>query len=429
MQIINKFLALHKRYLSNLGATFVSQAVSALSILILTPYFLKELGTEQFSIYGVILNLIVFSSIFDFGLNIGLLRKLVHRDHAHIQLINVLFIFFISLFIISIPIYIGVFKLGLVNNTSHDVLLPILVAIVVSQNIIAILFDVIIQSVNKIFIGKLIRIIRTLAEFILLFIICKFGLVKYLLLTTACVNFIYIFALFIFSKKELNYHISFSYFKWVILKEHLLYSFWYFQNAIASVTVYNAQIILISNFIDSVNVARYLVVTRFYDVIRTGLTNFTMVLFPTISGLQAEGDWIKIKKIYLNVLLRVTLLVIITFAIILTFGQTIFLNWSRFNDPIVIALFQLYSVFVGLLIIEHVPTVFLAAFKFNKHPSIVASIQGIAGLLFTYFLLPRYGIIGGIIGSLIAFLLTNFWFNLYYLNHKLNQNISLTDAS
>ena len=428
MNIINKFISLHKRYLSNLGATFVSQAVSALSILILTPYFLKELGTEQFSIYGVILNLIVFSSIFDFGLNIGLLRKLVHRDQAQIQLINILFVFFIGLFIFSIPIYIGVFNLGLVSNIRHSLLIPILVAIVVSQNIIAILFDVIIQSVNKIFIGKLIRISRTMIEFVLLFYICKTGSVKFLLLTTVCVNFIYILTLFLFSKKELNYQVSIKYFNWAILKEHIVYSFWYFQNAVASVMVYNAQIIMISNFVDSMNVARYLVVTRFYDVIRTGLTNFTMVLFPTISSLQAEGNWKKIKKVYLIVLFRITILVLITFSIILTFGQNIFLQWSRFNDPIVVSLFQLYSVFVALLIIEHVPTVFLAAFKFNKYPSIVASIQGLVGLLFAYLLIPNYGILGGVAGSLIAFLLTNFWFNLYYLNNKINQQILFNHA-
>jgi O-antigen/teichoic acid export membrane protein len=429
MHIINRFLSLHKRYLSNLGATFVSQAVSALSVLILTPYFLKELGTAQFSIYGVILNLIVFSSIFDFGLNIGLLRKLVHRDQDQIQLINILFVFFIGLFIFSIPIYIGVFNLGFVSNTSHSLFIPILVAIVVSQNIIAILFDVIIQSVNKIFIGKLIRIIRTLIEFVLLFFICKTGSVKFLLLTTVCVNFVYILTLFLFSKKELNYHVSINYFNWTVLKEHIVYSFWYFQNAVASVMVYNAQIIMISNFVDSINVARYLVVTRFYDVIRTGLTNFTMVLFPTISSLQAEGNWKKIKKVYLSVLFRIAILVLITFSIILTFGQNIFLQWSRFNDSIVISLFQIYSVFVALLIIEHVPTVFLAAFKFNKYPSIVASIQGLLGLLFTYLLIPYYGIIGGVAGSLIAFLLTNFWFNLYYLNNKINQQINIVNES
>lgn len=429
MNIINRFLTLHKRYLSNLGATFISQAVSALSILILTPYFLKELGTEQFSIYGVILNLIVFSSIFDFGLNIGLLRKLVHRDQSQIQLINILFVFFIVLFLFSIPIYITIFHFGLVSNTNHSIFIPVLVAIVVSQNIIAILFDVIIQSVNKIFVGKLIRITRTIIEFLLLFFICKLGSVKYLLLTTVCVNFIYILALFIFSKRELNYTISTKYFNWPLLKEHMLYSFWYFQNAVASVTVYNAQIIMISNFVDSINVAKYLVVTRFYDVIRTGLTNFTMVLFPTISSLQAEGNWQKLKNVYLKVLLRVSILVVVSFSIILTFGQHVFLQWSRFNDSITINLFQLYSVFVGLLIIEHVPTVFLSAFKFNKYPSIVASIQGIVGLLFTYLLIPHFGIIGGVVGSLFAFLLTNFWFNLYYLNTKLNQQISIVHAS
>ena len=162
LNFIRNIIKLHERYFSNLGSTFVSQAVSASSILILTPFFIKELGTEQYSIYGVILNLILFSTIFDFGLNVGLLRKLVHRHHNYEQLINILFVFFIATFICTIPIFSYLFKSGIVKSGEQKFLTSIFVTLIVTQNILSTLFDVIIQSVNKIFVGKIIRIIRRL---------------------------------------------------------------------------------------------------------------------------------------------------------------------------------------------------------------------------------------------------------------------------
>ena len=403
----------------------MSQAVSASSILILTPFFIKELGTEQFSIYGVILNLILFSTIFDFGLNVGLLRKIVHKYHNYEQLINILFVFFILLSIFAIPIFSYLFNAGIVKAGEHNFLTSVFVTIIVFQNILSTLFDVIIQSVNKIFVGKIIRIIRTIIEFVVLFFVCKTGSVLYLLISTASINILYLAALFIYSKKEVNYTIKLSNFKFSILWEHLVYSFWYFQNTIAGVLVYNAQIILISNFIDSTSVAKYLLVTRFYDVIRTGLTNFTMVLFPSISSLQANGNWPQLKKVYLNVLMRVSILVLIVFTLVLTIGKSIFLQWSHFDDITMIHLFQLYSFLIALLIIEHVPTVFLSALKFNKYPSIISLIQGILGLVLCYFLLPQFGIIGAVLASFIAFLLTNFWYNPFYIIRMMNKKINV----
>jgi O-antigen/teichoic acid export membrane protein len=189
--------------------------------------------------------------------------------------------------------------------------------------------------------------------------------------------------------------------------------------------VFNAQIILISNFIDSVNVARYLVVTKFYEIIGVGIANFTMVLFPSLSNLQAQGNWLKLKQTFLSVLFRVSIMVVVIFAFILTIGQNIFIYWSNYNDSLILNLFQFYSVFVAIIIIEHVPTVFLSALKLNKWPSIIATVQGVLGLLISYILLPKYGITGAIIASLISFVLTNCWFNPYYLIRSLNQKIKI----
>lgn len=422
-QPINFFketIRLHTRYLSNLSFTFFSQAATALSSLILTPVLVQELGPQQFSIYGVILNLIIFSSIFDFGLNIGLLRKLIHNINEKEKLISVMFFFYIFSFILAIPFYFYLFKIGYVKLANNEIFTPLFVAVIVLQNILSVLFDVIIQSVNKIFVGKIIRIIRTIAEFTLLFFICKLGSVILLLMSTAAINVLYLIALFIYSKKEVKYALSISKFSFSTLGNHLYYCFWYFQNSIASVMVFNAQTILISNFVDSINVARYLLVTKFYEVIGVGIANFTMVLFPSLSDLQAKGNWIQLKKTFLRVLFRVAIIVFLVFAFVLTVGKKIFIFWSNYNDPLILSLFMYYSFFVAIILIEHVPTVFLSALKLNKWPSIVATIQGVLGLMISYFLLPKFGISGAIFASIISFALTNCWFNPFYLITNLN---------
>ena len=68
-------ILIHKRYLLNVGATFFSQFSNAVTLIILTPLLTHYLGLNRFGTYGVIINVIAFSVILDFGLNIGLVRS------------------------------------------------------------------------------------------------------------------------------------------------------------------------------------------------------------------------------------------------------------------------------------------------------------------------------------------------------------------
>ncbi len=231
---VQKLIDSHGRYLSNLSSTFISQAVSALSVLLLTPVLVKQLGTEAFGVYGVLLNIIVFSSIFDFGLNIGLLRSLIHEKMESVWLINAMFFFFIGFFVISMPLYYVIYREGILKNNHTFLTTAFLTALIVVQNVLGVLFDVIIQSANKIFVGKMIRIIRTVIEFAALSFACKLGSISILLLVTATINFFYLGALFMYSKKEVQYRLSWHYFRLPVLVKHIRYSFWYFQNSFIS---------------------------------------------------------------------------------------------------------------------------------------------------------------------------------------------------
>ena len=421
--MIKNFIQLNARYLSNLSTTFISQAVSALSILLLTPILLQQLGTTQYSQYGVLVNMILFSAIFDLGLNIGLLRKLIHNHPNNLALINTIFFFFVGSLFLLAPLFWILFSVGFVKVESNFYYLSFFVSIIVIQNFLALFFDNIIQSANKIYVGRIIRMIRTGIEALALWWVAHTGSILYLFITTALINTVYLFFLFAYAKKEFDFYLSWANCKWSLIVEHIQYSFWYFQSALAGAIVFNAQIVLISSIAPPTQVTHYLLITRFYDVIRTGLANFVGVMFPSLSKSQANQDWGLIARTYQKVVLRFVGLAILVMLFSMSIGQYFFKWWSEVKDADVLMAFNCYGILLGLLLIENVPNVFLAALKKNKWPSVVSTIQGLIGLALTYFFLPIYGITGAIISLITAFLFTSGWFNFVFMRQQLKQHL------
>jgi O-antigen/teichoic acid export membrane protein len=415
----------NSRYLLNLSATFLSQFVSALSVLILTPLLLERLGTEHFGTFGVVLNVVVFSTVFDFGFNIGFLKRLIEKKIEAIVLLNTLFFFFIGMLLVYIPLFYLLYTLGFVKVDSGILFFACITSLLIIQNILALLFDVILQSVNKIFLGRVIRVSKLLLDFFLILLLSKKGSVPLLLMAAAFVNFLYLFTLMIFSRKELFYQFSIKLFNIGILLHHFIYSFWYFLNSIAVVLVFNSQLIMMNMIAGSTSVAKFLMITKFYDIIRIGLTNFTVVLFPTLATIQAEGDWCRIKHMFFNSIKRILILGVFIFLVVWLVGKPFFLKWSKFDDAEMSLLFIIFSVFILFIVIDNVSATFLAALRENKVPTIVSLFQGIIGLLLGYFLLLKMGVAGLALASLIALISTNFWFNPVFLIKQINSKIDL----
>lgn len=403
------------RYLLNLCATFMSQFVSALSVLILTPLLLERLGTVHFGTYGVILNVVLFSSVFDFGLNVGFLKRLIEKKEDSLVLLNTVFFFFLGMFLLYIPLFFFLFSAGLVKMDDGIPFFALMTSVLIVQNILAAFFDVIIQSVNKIFLGRSIRVVKLLLEFFGLLLLSVKGSVPVLLIASATVNTLYIIALVYFSRRELVYCISLKYIQWNALVKHLGYSFWYFLNTVAVSLVFNSQVIMMNMIAGSTGVAKYLMITRFYDMMRIGLSNFTAVLFPVLASIQEEGRWDQIRSYFFRSLLRVSIMGGIIFVLVWWIGKPLFLQWSKFNDPEMSRLFMVFSVFILFIVIDNVSATFLGAFRENKASTLMALVQGALGLGLGYLLLLKMGVTGMALASLIALLLTNFWFNPWYL--------------
>ncbi|MEY2640332.1 MAG: hypothetical protein RIR90_1814, partial [Bacteroidota bacterium] len=390
-----------------------------------TPFLLNVLGEQSFSVYGIlILNLLPFSLIFDLGYNMGLLRRLIHEPEKASSLISGGCCFFLGLLPITFGVYSALSHFGLIQNTGFTVQQSLLLSLLVVLQLGALLFDIVLQSVNKIFLGKSIRVVKTILETLVVYIgATRFGL-QGVFVALVLTNFLYLVALYWFSKRERSFELHWRYCKWKDLIHHFKYSIWFFLAACSGVLVYNAQTILMGNLLDAQAVSKYVLITRFYEVVRIGMGNFTLILFPTIAILESSNSWKQLFAQFKTVALRITVLCVIAVFILLTIGKYLFVAWSGMEDQEILFTYIGYTFLILLLIIEHVPVVFLTALKMNRYPTIVSMVQGILGLMLSYWLIPIYGILGVVIASIAALTVTSLWFSFWYLFQQLQHKLS-----
>jgi len=404
-----------KLYLKNLFFTYFSQSVTAITLLILTPFLSYSLGINNFGIYGVLLNIISFSVIFDFGFNAGLLRKYIFKSINYENLTNNLFIFFIGLLFFLIPIIIFILIYFVQITKFSSLFFGLLLSIIVVQNILILFFETIIQTYNLIYISKILRSCKVVIEFILIFVFLKLINLNILLIITSLVNIFILLFFYIYLYKNYNFKISFKNFSLNLIINHFIYSIWYFFTSLATVLVFNTQIIIINFLIGSNAAAKFLIITRFFDIIRIAITNFTQVLTPQIIYVEIENNWLKIKNLFLTMIKRIIILSLFFAVLIHFYGPYFFIKWSNLNDNITLKMFQLYIVFITLIIIDNVSFIFINALKINKETTLMSILQGVINLLLTYIFVIKFGIIGAIYASLISFIMTNMIYNPYHL--------------
>jgi O-antigen/teichoic acid export membrane protein len=404
-----------KLYLKNLFFTYFSQSVTAITLLILTPFLTYSIGINNLGIYGVLLNIISFSVIFDFGFNAGLLRKYIFKSINYENLTNNLFIFFIGLLFFLIPIIIFILIYFVQITKFSSLFFGLLLSIIVVQNILILFFETIIQTYNLIYISKILRSCKVVIEFILIFVFLKLINLNILLIITSLVNIFILLFFYIYLYKNYNFKISFKNFSLNLIINHFIYSIWYFFTSLATVLVFNTQIIIINFLIGSNAAAKFLIITRFFDIIRIAITNFTQVLTPQIIYVEIENNWLKIKNLFLTMIKRIITLSLFFAVLIHFYGPYFFIKWSNLNDNTTLEMFQLYIVFITLIIIDNVSFIFINALKINKETTLMSILQGIINLLLTYIFVIKFGIIGAIYASLISFIMTNMIYNPYHL--------------
>lgn len=423
MSMIQKLFLSDRLYLANVGATFMSQLFSALSVLVLTPKLLGALGNEQFALYGLVLNAVVFGGIMDLGMNIGMLRRMIHEKEKTNTLFTSLLVtylaFFVLLSLFALVVQ-AVFPAIFSGMTPGQVYTLILLII---QNIIAALFDVMIQSSQKIFKAKIIRIVKTIVEFVSILYSLKSGSLNTILIIMVALNFLYIAALFVYARYEVGFNLKLKDFSISTIYSHVQYSFWYFLTTLSGVLVFNSQVFIIDRFSSTELLAQFIVFTRFFDIIRTSVSNFTVVLFPAIVTNERDENQEKLRSMFKSAMFRTGIILSVLFVVLYVLGEDIFSFWTKGHLIFDERLFYFFLLYIMLILVDNVSALFLSALKLNRLATIVSIIQGLLVLVLTTLTVGQYGLVGVVLSSILALCATSLLFNPIYLVSKLKSNV------
>jgi len=421
-KIVSYSLKGNRRYVQNLTATFFSQGITALSLFILTPRLLRFLGEERLNEYWVILNLVVVAAVLDLGQSVGLSHRLIQRKRNYSVLVTSIFFGQAGIWLISIPLLFLIFHYRLVNINGNSFQFALLASLILFQNIVALLFDGVLQSFNKIYVSKWLRAGRTLVEMGLIFWFVKSASVSTLLLITVIINCVYLFLLYYFSVVQFPFYISRGYFNYKVLIGHLKYSSPYLMTILAGLIAFNVQILLLQSILVTYAMAIFLLVFRFFEVIRLALTNFTLILFPSISDMQSKGNWEGVERLFYQVLKRVAIFSALVLTLIYFFGEAAFTLWSGYAGQEVSALFYFSIVYTFLLVLDHVSVVFQYSLNIQAIPAVVSIVQSLISLLLTVCFVKTAGVVGALFASLLSFVCISFIFNPLFLLKRIRQN-------
>ena len=397
----------------------MSQLFSALSVLFLTTKLLSALGNEQFALYGLILNTVVFGGIMDLGMNMGMLRRMIHEKEKTNTLFTSLLVtylaFFVLLCLFALVVQ-TVFPAIFSGMSPGHVYVLILLII---QNIIAALLDVMIQSSQKIFKAKIIRIIKTAVEFVSILYSLKSGSLNTILMIMVLVNFLYIAALFVYARYEVGFNLKLKDFSTKTIASHVQYSFWYFLTTLSGVLVFNSQVFIIDRFSSPALLAQFIVFTRFFDIIRTSVSNFTVVLFPAIVTNERDESKTKLLSMFKSAIFRTAIILSLLFILLFVLGEDIFSFWTKGHFVFDNKLFYFFLIYIMLILVDNVSALFLSALKLNKVTTVVSIIQGLLVLVLTTLTVGQYGLVGVVLSSILALCMTSLLFNPIYLIRRL----------
>ncbi len=400
----------------------MSQLFSALSVLLLTPKLLGALGNEQFALYGLILNAVVFGGIMDLGMNIGMLRRMIHEKEKTNTLFTSLLVTYLAFFVLLCLFAVlvqAVFPAIFSGMSPGHVYVLILLII---QNIIAALLDVMIQSSQKIFKAKIIRIIKTIVEFASILYSLGSGSLNTILMIMVLVNFLYIAALFVYARYEVGFNLKLEEFSIETIASHVQYSFWYFLTTLSGVLVFNSQVFIIDRFSSPALLAQFIVFTRFFDIIRTSVSNFTVVLFPAIVTNERDESKSKLLSMFKSAMFRTAIILSLLFILLFVLGEDIFSFWTKGHFIFDNKLFYFFLVYFMLILVDNVSALFLSALKLNRLTTVVSIIQGLLVLVLTTLTVGQYGLVGVVLSSILALCMTSLLFNPVYLVRRLKSN-------
>ncbi len=419
--------------------TYSSEAVKILSGLIYTPIMLRLLGQSEYGLYQLVASVVSYLSLLSMGFASSYMRfysrRKAENDHEGIAKLNGMFmcIFLVISLIcllcgaIMIANVTTIFGDGLTENeymTARTLMILMIISLAITfPNSV---FDCNLIAHEEFIFQKTLSLGQSVLNPFLslpLLLLGKgsVGMVSIsTFLTMACflVNAFY-------SLKKLKMRFSFSGFRFSLLKEMWIFTFFIFISQVIDQVNWSVDKLLLGRILGTGAVAVYGVggqINSMYLQFSTAISN---VFIPTVNRIVAEDDDNnKLTDIFTKVgRIQFFIMMLILSGFILV-GKPFVNMWAgeNYSEAYYVTLFLIVPVTIPL--IQNLGIEIQRAKNMHKSRAIVYLAISIINILISIPLIRIFGTVGAAMGTAIALIVGNIIFINWYYQSRIKLNMS-----
>ena len=410
--------------------SYISQGIQVLSGLIYTPIMLRLLGQSEYGLYQLVYSVVSYLSLLSFGFTASYMRfysrARAKNDQDEVGRLNGMFMV-IFLVIAVICILCGTVMVGNIELIFADGLTPqeyptarILMALMIFNLALTFpnsVFDAFTSAHERFFFQKMLVVLQNLLNpFLALpLLLLGYGSIGMVCVTT----FLTVAKLVVnvwFSLKKLKVHFIFNGFRFGLLKEMWVFTFFIFLNQIIDQVNWSVGKFLLGRLSGTTAVAIFGLGAQINSMYLQFSTSISNVFVPKVNRIVATSDDnSELTKLFTKVGRVQFIILALIFTGFIFFGQPFMVFWGGegYADSYYIALWLILPVTVPL--IQNLGIEIQRAKNKHKARSIVYFCIAVANVLISIPLIQVVGTVGAAMGTGISLICGNIIFmNWYY---------------
>jgi O-antigen/teichoic acid export membrane protein len=416
-------------------ARYISVVVSVLCSVFLTPLLLIHLGSEVYGLYALLGTVMAYLFVLDLGTSNTVPKYVaeawVQDDAEGLQrLVSSFFFAFLGMgcFLlllagVCMPYVQLVFKMSptLVHTAA------IVFFITVANFAVVLPFSALnglLYGVQKVHLNYWLDTLLSVLNLLFVFIVLKlgYGLIAVAIASLGARFVVSLILIGVARRRCPKIKLRLASVDWKLLKQLASASFYYFLIAIAGLSIFNIDNLVIGAFLGISLVTAYSIASRLTRLPTGLIFSLATVLFPHISELDATRDLARLRTLHIQ-LTKYSLLMALGICLCLaTFGEKVIDLWVGPQNFTGMGVLLSFCLLVPLNALIHCNVEILQGMARHKQFSFVYLIESLLNLALSIALLHYFGVLGVVLGTVVARASTSFWFAPWYTCRVLEQD-------
>ena len=398
--------------------------------LLYTPFMLRMMGPSEYGLYSLVASTISYLTILDFGLGNAVIRYTAkfRAEGKHTEQYEMFGMFFIIYLIIGIvslfagsALYFNVDAMFGDTMTSAELSKARIMMLFLIFNLAFTfpmsIFGSIITAYERFVFPRIVNISRIVLNTVVMICLLKMGYRAIAMVIVQTVfNVLSLLLNYIYCKKKLQIKIYFRGFKWALLKEVAIYSFWIFLNVIMDKIYWSSGQFILGVTVGTTAVAIFAVAIQLQHMYMTFATAISAVFLPRITGMVVKSND---KKEISDIFIKTGRIQYVIMSLILSgfivFGKKFIQLWAgeEYSNSYYITLLFFICMLPDL--IQNIGIVIMQARNQVKFRAILGVLVAIISLFLQLILSRHYNEIGCAIAIATMFFIgQGVIMNIYY---------------